>query len=623
MNILEFFTISILSAAYAGAAPLNDARNQGVFPGAEVRLEATEKRVIISECRLLANAAPESIEAKASDSLKLETSAWSPESAKPCATGLMLDISDMKGRKAAIARELKLAEQLLNKIPSTDKVSLYLVGKECRKVAQASDVTSRQQLIEQLRKIETEAKGGKLSGIPSDMDSVTMLSMACSSVVADLKAESEVSARYIFLLSDGQDETGGADVAARARHRSEVVNAAKNAEVKVVTVGCYSNNNEYRAGSPWMQTVASETGGWSINAQNGKPLNIPGQDVRNEEDVFFRVAKMYEICKGGFTIDCRKLTEAKDITVILKPATGAPAQLHIPAAIVQPAFVQSAEPQPAEQPAPVDTEREALKQQLATFAGEGATLTEQVKALLALQAAGEIITEANVAAAAAQCEKVLVLLTKLREGDKEKLKQVLSEYEQTAQPAQKEFIQKVNTLLTQAEEPNAAKLLTILGCSGGVLPAATPPTPWGVYGAVGSCIAAVAGFVAVVMLRRRAKKKKAAAAAAAAALKKKPSSPVLCELKNTLTGEVWKICKTRFAIGRADGQDAVIKDSSVSFHHCVIEQGQDGHWGIYDCHSTNKIFAYGKTVETLPLEDGTVFELGSVKLIFNIPNNKK
>jgi Ca-activated chloride channel family protein len=95
------------------------------------------------------------------------------------------------------------------------------------------------------------------------------------------------------------------------------------------------------------------------------------------------------------------------------------------------------------------------------------------------------------------------------------------------------------------------------------------------------------------------------------AVERKGKTPVKIVWRN---GSI--ILKEKVEIGRANDNDIVIADPSVSSYHCVIVQ-QDGDYFLHDLNSTNGTYANGGRVEGhFRLSEGDVMTVGSQLFIF-------
>lgn len=71
----------------------------------------------------------------------------------------------------------------------------------------------------------------------------------------------------------------------------------------------------------------------------------------------------------------------------------------------------------------------------------------------------------------------------------------------------------------------------------------------------------------------------------------------------------------RMSVGRADDNQLIIADDSVSSHHGEV--AFDGSsWTLTDLGSTNGTKVGGARVETVPLTSGAAFQLGNVNCVF-------
>jgi predicted Zn finger-like uncharacterized protein len=91
-------------------------------------------------------------------------------------------------------------------------------------------------------------------------------------------------------------------------------------------------------------------------------------------------------------------------------------------------------------------------------------------------------------------------------------------------------------------------------------------------------------------------------------------------LSGPLSGQVVKVAKSVFVIGRAYG-DLVLPDTEASRKHCQIEIGDDGKVTLRDAGSTNGTFVMGSRIEEAPLEDKTEFSVGKTSLMFIVASD--
>ena len=81
------------------------------------------------------------------------------------------------------------------------------------------------------------------------------------------------------------------------------------------------------------------------------------------------------------------------------------------------------------------------------------------------------------------------------------------------------------------------------------------------------------------------------------------------ELKDTKTGEVFKVSEPRLVLGRS-GADISVNDPEVSRKHCLVRIYGD-YLVIIDQDSTNGTFYMGKRVMTAKLAFGDTFTIGN------------
>lgn len=73
----------------------------------------------------------------------------------------------------------------------------------------------------------------------------------------------------------------------------------------------------------------------------------------------------------------------------------------------------------------------------------------------------------------------------------------------------------------------------------------------------------------------------------------------------------------RCTIGRADGNDLVLPESSVSRQHALVKRQGSG-FVVEDLGSTNGVLLNGKPVKSGPLKDGDRLQIGTTALVFRI-----
>jgi adenylate cyclase len=67
-------------------------------------------------------------------------------------------------------------------------------------------------------------------------------------------------------------------------------------------------------------------------------------------------------------------------------------------------------------------------------------------------------------------------------------------------------------------------------------------------------------------------------------------------------------------VGRAESNDLVLRETSVSRRHAMLSPSLEGHWMVRDLGSANGIFINGKNVKETPLKDGDVLNIGEYSL---------
>ena len=123
------------------------------------------------------------------------------------------------------------------------------------------------------------------------------------------------------------------------------------------------------------------------------------------------------------------------------------------------------------------------------------------------------------------------------------------------------------------------------------------------------------GFIILlaVLLIRRSKRKGSAV---------QPKRwPVLAVLQDTTNGTVYPIKVSPASIGRADDNDIVLDDSTVSRLHAVLEHISNGSFSIHNKSDVNGALVNGQAINECTLSDGDVISLGDKKLRFaHVPN---
>ena len=67
-------------------------------------------------------------------------------------------------------------------------------------------------------------------------------------------------------------------------------------------------------------------------------------------------------------------------------------------------------------------------------------------------------------------------------------------------------------------------------------------------------------------------------------------------------------------VGRAESNDLVLRETSVSRRHAMLSPSLEGHWMVRDLGSANGIFLNSKSVKETALKDGDVLNIGEYSL---------
>ncbi len=67
-------------------------------------------------------------------------------------------------------------------------------------------------------------------------------------------------------------------------------------------------------------------------------------------------------------------------------------------------------------------------------------------------------------------------------------------------------------------------------------------------------------------------------------------------------------------VGRAESNDLVLRETSVSRRHAMLSPSLEGHWMVRDLGSANGIFLNSRSVKETPLKDGDVLNIGEYSL---------
>jgi pSer/pThr/pTyr-binding forkhead associated (FHA) protein len=98
--------------------------------------------------------------------------------------------------------------------------------------------------------------------------------------------------------------------------------------------------------------------------------------------------------------------------------------------------------------------------------------------------------------------------------------------------------------------------------------------------------------------------------------------PILIATRGPLTDSTFCLNERIVFIGRGSSNDIVVKDSLVSRHHCVIRNG-GGQYTIEDLDSSNGTYVDGERVQTGPLKEGSLIEIGVSRFLFRLRNDEE
>ena len=90
---------------------------------------------------------------------------------------------------------------------------------------------------------------------------------------------------------------------------------------------------------------------------------------------------------------------------------------------------------------------------------------------------------------------------------------------------------------------------------------------------------------------------------------------VLAKIELMDSSENWfEIKSEKISIGRKQDNDLVIENKTVSSRHAVLQLNREKQWVVIDTNSTNGIIVNNELTKQATLEDGTIIELGDVRL---------
>src|SRR5580765_4915002 len=93
------------------------------------------------------------------------------------------------------------------------------------------------------------------------------------------------------------------------------------------------------------------------------------------------------------------------------------------------------------------------------------------------------------------------------------------------------------------------------------------------------------------------------------------AQPALELVSGTGKGRVYELAEAKLSIGRADDNNIVIQSEAVSRYHAFIEHTADG-FAIFDNKSKNGVLVNGIKVDSCPLQEGDVIQVGNFTFRF-------
>jgi pSer/pThr/pTyr-binding forkhead associated (FHA) protein len=98
--------------------------------------------------------------------------------------------------------------------------------------------------------------------------------------------------------------------------------------------------------------------------------------------------------------------------------------------------------------------------------------------------------------------------------------------------------------------------------------------------------------------------------------------PGLVAIAGPLRGGTFYLDEPVVSIGRLESNDICLEDPFVSRHHCLIRNEGDGYM-IEDLTSANGTFINGERVNSVPLGEGSLIEIGGSRFEFRLRNSEE
>lgn len=99
------------------------------------------------------------------------------------------------------------------------------------------------------------------------------------------------------------------------------------------------------------------------------------------------------------------------------------------------------------------------------------------------------------------------------------------------------------------------------------------------------------------------------------------NNPKLTILFEKMRGMVFELNKDQLTVGRKDGMDICIKESSLSSHHCDFIRLEDGSYMLRDNDSTNGTRVNNEPITEHVLKNSDIIQLGSVEILYDSNDN--
>jgi pSer/pThr/pTyr-binding forkhead associated (FHA) protein len=85
--------------------------------------------------------------------------------------------------------------------------------------------------------------------------------------------------------------------------------------------------------------------------------------------------------------------------------------------------------------------------------------------------------------------------------------------------------------------------------------------------------------------------------------------------KGPQSGREFRLNPDETTLGRADGNDIILDDPTVSRYHAKVRQ-EEGDFYLYDMGATNPTLVNGQRITRHPLREGDKVEIGEMLFVF-------